>query len=142
MSRHFNFNFALAKREDIDSAQRMADIVNERLTWFPFAVLASKWMAFKLENGDSDKNLYDTRADAVRHQSNENLCCFFSFKNSPGGIEMRDAWLYMQFHRHAYSRGARLSDPGQRDGGRDFALPIERSEVVAQMSKLIVPGRY
>jgi hypothetical protein len=140
--RHHDFNFALAKAEDIDSAKRMADIINERLTWFPFHELASKWMAFKLENGDSDKQMYDTRRDAVRHQVNENLCCYFTFRNCPGGVQLRDAWLYMQFHRHAYSKGARLADPDNANGGRDFILPITRSGVASQVSKLIVPGRY
>jgi len=139
--RHNDFNFALAKSEDIDSAQRMADIINERCTWFPFSVLQSKWMAFRLQDGSSDKQLYDTRKDAVRHQTNENQCCFFSFRNAPGGVQTRDIWLYMQFHRHAYSRGARMNDPEAQNGGRDFIMPVERQGVVRQVSKLIIPGR-
>ena len=142
MARHHDFNFALAKSEDIDAAQRFADIVNERVTWFPFSVLVNKWMAFKLEDGSSDKVMYDTRRDAVKHQANENLCCYFTFRNCPGGIQTRDAYLYMQFHRHAYSRGARLADPDDRNGGRDFIEPVSRLGVASQAQRLILPRGY
>jgi hypothetical protein len=140
--RHADFNFALAKAEDIDSAKRMSEVINERLAWFPFLELMTKWMAFRLEDGSSDRIVYDSRAEAVRHQTNENLCCYFAFKNCPGGVQVRDAWLYMQFHRHAYSRGARLADPDDRNGGRDFILPVTRQGVAAQVSKLIVPRGF
>lgn len=138
--RHTDFNFALAKSEDIDSARRMSDIINERLVFFPFMELMTKWMAFRLEDGSSDRVIYDTRGDAVRHQSNENLCCYFTFRNCPGGVQMRDTWLFMQFHRHAYQRGARMADVEDRqNGGRDFILPVERMGVANQVSKLILP---
>lgn len=135
--RHYDFNFALAKSEDIDAAQRAADVINERLTWFPFAVLASKWMAFKLQDGNSDKVIYDTRRDAVKHMPDH--ACYFTFRNCPGGVQTRDMWLYMQFHRHAYSRGARLTDPDDRNGGKEFILPVTRSGVAAQVSRLYLP---
>ena len=142
MSRHRDFNFALAKGEDIDAAKRMAEIVNERLSWFPFSELVNKWMAFKLENGDSDKIMYDSRRECVRHQSQENLCCYFTFRNCPGGVQIRDAYLFMQFNRHAYSRGARMADPDDRNGGRDFIHPISRLHTAAQVNKLILPRGF
>lgn len=140
--RHYNFNFALASSESIDAAKRASEIINERLTWFPFTVLSTKWMAFKLEDGSSDKVIYDSRRDAVRHQPNENQACYFTFLNTPGGVQTRDMWLYMQFHRHAYMRGARLADPDDRNGGKEFLLPITRSGVVGQVNRLYLPKGY
>lgn len=138
MTRHHDFNFALASQEEIDSAKRMTDIVNERCTWFPFSVLCTKWMAFRLQDGSSDKQMYDTRRDCVRH--NPDYACYFTFRNTPGGINERDAFLFMQFNRHAFKRGARMSDP---DDNREFITPLSLPQMARQSgSKLILPKGF
>lgn len=137
--RHQDFDWTFARQEDIDSAKRMCDTINGRIAFIPFMDLRTKWMAFKLQDGSSNGDLYDTRKDAVRF--NPEYCCYFTFLNTPGGATVRDIWLYMQFHRHAYSRGARMADPDDNNGGKDFLLPVTRSGVASQVSKLIIPGR-
>jgi hypothetical protein len=73
------------------------------------------WIAVRLSDGGSDGSLYDTRADAVRHQLHETLCAYV--KVPPGGMQPNEADIFLNYHRDLYDKGFRLPDP-------DFALPM------------------
>jgi hypothetical protein len=68
-------------------------------------------MAFRLSDGDSDKVLYDTRADAIAHQPDERWACYFHMRNAMGGAKPLDCQLYINLHRQVYDAGGRLADP-------------------------------
>jgi hypothetical protein len=71
--------------------------------------MAFRWVAIALADGRSDGVVYDTRADAIRHQFHESLCMYI--KVTPDGLNPGDAELLLDFHRKAYDAGYRLSDP-------------------------------
>lgn len=94
-----------------DAAKRMSDNINAILTYTPWEA-RNGWMAFRLADGGSDGTLYDTRADAIRHQSDEKLCAYFCLKSAMGGTNARDCQLFLNVHRHAYSvDGGHMAEP-------------------------------
>ena len=102
-----------------DDAKRASDIVNSYLSFIPFDELKNKWLAIRLSDGGYDGNLYDSKADAVRHQSDEFLCAYVCFRNLIGGATPREMEIFLRFNRDAYDAGFRLPDPDARSGGPD-----------------------
>jgi hypothetical protein len=98
--------------------------------------LRNKWMAFSLADGSSDGQLYDSKRDAVRHQSNEFQCAYISFRNLLGGATPHECVRVLNFTRDAYDAGFRLTDPDDIDGGPDVAptaaqMDAQKGQVVA-----------
>lgn len=91
-----------------DAAKRMADQVSLHI-----AALGNdaffRWVAIRLADGGSDGTLYDTRADAVRHQSDERLCTYVMVP--PTGMTPREADAVLRFTRFAYDNGYRITSP-------------------------------
>jgi hypothetical protein len=94
-----------------DAAKRMAGIINGYVTFIPIWELKSKWIAIRLADGGSDGVLYDSRGDAVRHQSDERFCAFVCMASLVQGAKPMDCAIYLAFHRHAYDSGMRLHEP-------------------------------
>ena len=88
-----------------DSAKRCADIV----TLHAVAGSAGKWCAIRMADGGHDGTVYDTRADAVRHQLHEQLCAYVLIP--PGGMQPSEARAFLGYHRALYDAGFRLPDP-------------------------------
>jgi hypothetical protein len=105
-----------------DAARRMADIINERVAFTNSWEARNCWLAFRLDDGSSDKVLYDSKIDAIRHCSDEKYFAFWCFRNAPGGINARDAQIYLDLHRHAYDNGGHLADPDAKAGGPDIMV--------------------
>jgi hypothetical protein len=94
-----------------DAAKRMSDNINGLLMFTPWDA-RNGWLAIRLIDGGYDGVLYDTRADAIQHQSDEKLCAYFSLKSAMGGTNPRDCQLYLDVHRHAYSvDGGHMAEP-------------------------------
>jgi hypothetical protein len=93
-----------------DSARRFSDNVNALLTFSDAWEIRHSWIAVKLEDGSYDGTIYDTRADAIRHQSDERLCCYFPIGNFASGLSALDAQLILDLQRHAYDAGMRITD--------------------------------
>lgn len=68
-----------------------------------------KWLAFRLADGTSDGIPYDSRAEAIRHQLHEQLCCYMIVH--PDGITPYDAVRFLLVNRALYNAGYRLADP-------------------------------
>lgn len=88
-----------------EDGRRLSDAVN-------LAVLlggAGRWIAGRLSDGSTDGLIYDSKADAIRHQLHENQCAYV--KVPPGGMPPLEATRYLQIHRELYAAGARLADP-------------------------------
>jgi hypothetical protein len=107
-----------------DDAKRFADIVNGYVAFVNPDELHRKWLAVRLSDGGTDGTLYDSKRDAVRHQLDEFLCCYFSFRNCMNGISPSDAQRYMEYNRLLYKGGARMPDPDRSDGGLDPFLSV------------------
>jgi len=93
----------------------MSDNINARITFTPVDELASSWIAFALADGSTDGVLYPSKSEAIRHQSNEFLYCFISFRRILAGANPKDCQLLLDFHRHAYDSGFRIADPDAPD---------------------------
>jgi hypothetical protein len=92
----------------VDAAKRCSDIVNLHAlvhsSWM-------KWVAIRLNDGGSDGVLYDTRADAIRHQYYEEYCAYVCIP--PSGMTQSDAREWLSFNRALYDAGWHLADPEQ-----------------------------
>jgi len=105
----------LAPSADHDAARRISDTYNLHLE-VNRADAVGQYIACKLEDGSGDGTLYPTKRDAARHQPHPELYAYFRIVL--GGIEPRDALVYLHFCRDAYRRGLRLTDPD--DARRKF----------------------
>lgn len=95
-------------QQEIDAARRCAEAYNFQLTAHGMNA-SGKWIAVKLADGSSDATLYDSKADAVRHQLHENLCAYICIM--PARMPVDDALSVLRTHRKLYDAGMRLSDP-------------------------------
>lgn len=91
-----------------DAARRLSDAVSLHLTVSGFAA-AGKYIAARLSDGATDGVLYDTKADAVRHQLHETQCAYVCVP--PDGMGYREAEIYLAFNRKLYDAGFRMPDP-------------------------------
>lgn len=117
-----------------DAAKRIYDAVNLNWTFHQWDSVGT-WMAFKLEDGTSDYTMYPTKRDAVRHVSNELHYTFI--KLHPGGMNLCEAEIMLQFARQASKAGFRLADPDTRNGGRDLIPRITSTNIQAQIRALM-----
>ena len=112
----------------MDAGQRASDIANVWLVGLGHGAVRDKWLAFKLADGSSDNVLYDSKRDAVRHQHDEKLCAYFSFRNCAGGTNPREMAIFIQFTRDAYDAGFRLPDPDAVHGGPDVLMTARQGD--------------
>lgn len=96
-----------------DAARHCSDAVNRVIAEHLHEIAAGRriWLAIRLDSGRTDGVLYDTRADAVRHQLHETLCAYLLVPVKD--MTPREAESYLRFHRQAYDSGHRLTDPEQ-----------------------------
>lgn len=106
-----------------DEARRCADIVNLHLA----AGHAGRWCAIRLSDGGSDSVVYDTRAEAIRHQLHETQCMYI--KIPPTSVTAREVAVMLTLYRQAYAAGFRISGP---DDPRELILP-DRIEDLARL---------
>lgn len=114
-----------------DSPEQLADIgkrVHETIALHITAGSVGRWAAFRLADGSSDGIPYDTRADAIRHQLHESLCCYV--KIPPDGMPPLDAVRFILINRMIYAGGFRLTDP---DDEREVILPLTNEEIMAAL---------
>lgn len=105
-------------QQKLDAARRCSDAVTFQLTVHGENAFG-KWLAVRLIDGSSDATLYDTKADAVRHQFHEQLCAYICIP--PTGMPVEDAQTYLEVNRKLYAGGMRLSDPD-----RQVQMPMRR----------------
>lgn len=121
-----------------DAAKRAYDSVRLHVHATTYEERVSSWAAIRLEDGGSDGVLYASKRDAIRHQADEFLCAYFSYRGAPNGLtSYKDAAIWLAFHRHAYDRGFRLPDPDDRRGGPDLIMPTAREQVAGQLARLM-----
>lgn len=70
-----------------------------------------RWIAARLSDGKTDGNLYDSKADAVRHQLDETQCAYMPVPPFP--MPEHEATLWLELNERIYASGRRLSDPDE-----------------------------
>lgn len=126
----------LATKEELDTAKRLSDIVNSMVVLYPLDTIINSWIAVRLSDGGTDGVLYETRADAVRHQAHETQCAYLSLRAAPAGMPINEAHVYLKFHRDAYNAGYVFTDPERPNGGMDMYMPTPYEDVKAQIRRL------
>lgn len=94
-----------------DAAKRMADIVNGLVTFNQPWAIRNCWIAIRLEDGGFDNNLYATREEAIKHQTDERFCAYAWMGNMISGAKPLDCAIFLEYHRQAYDSGMRLHEP-------------------------------
>lgn len=119
-----------------DSAKRAYDIVRSYAVFVDYSERINSWVALRLADGGSDGTLYPSKRDAVRHQSDEFLCAYFSYRGAPGGFaNLKDAAVWLEYHRQAYAAGFRTPDPDAASGGPELIMPSGRELIAAQLGQ-------
>lgn len=121
-----------------DAARRAFDVVRQLAHDFDYdtRVKGYPWVALRLSDGGSDGRVYESRKEAAKYQIHEQQCAYFCFRNAPNGFASpRDAGLYLEFHRAAYSAGMRLVDPDHAHGGMDLVVPDMNEHLQNQLTR-------
>lgn len=117
-----------------DAAKRAFDIVRSYVTFVDYDTRIGSWVALRLEDGGHDGTLYPSKRDAIRHQSHEQLCAYFSYRGAPNGFDSaRDAAAWLAIHRHFYANGGRLVDPDDAGGGPSLIIPTTEEQFRMQL---------
>jgi hypothetical protein len=116
-----------------DAAKRASDIINAYAVFTPWDELINCYVAIRLSDGGSDGSLYTSKRDAVRHQTDEKLFAYYSYRfHGTSGVSPKDMQLFLDFHRQAYDKGFRLPDPDDKHGGKDLIMPITNEQLRIQ----------
>ena len=119
-----------------DAAKRARDIINSYTAYVPYEQRVRSWVALRLADGGSDGVLYDSKREAVRHQPDEFLCAYFSYRGAPNGFaSVKDAAIWLEYHRQAYDAGFRTPDPDAASGGPDLIMPTPNEQVALQLGR-------
>jgi hypothetical protein len=113
-----------------DAAKRISDAVSLHFWGLGFDC-KRKWIAVRLEDGKGGEILYDSKADAVRHQLDEFLCAYICLTGTP--MSVCEAELILTVHRKAYDAGFRLVDPDHQFGGRTLISPTALEDSMKQL---------
>ena len=106
-----------------DAARRASDTVNTYLAYRGWDEIKHCWLAFTMDTGESDGVLYESKRDAVRHQSDEFKRFYVALRGlGPGGAKPHEMAVFFQFQRDAYDAGFRLPDPDAKDGGPEVLM--------------------
>lgn len=130
-----------------DAARRMSDAINARITFGSWE-LRNCWMAFRLQDGSTDGNIYDSKIAAINHVSDYKYWAFFCFRNAMGGANPFDCQLFLDLHRHAYVNGGQLPDPDAKHpqnsrlstGGPDLIVSSAGYDKITGRDRLVLPG--
>lgn len=117
-----------AAQETTDRAQRCSDAVTLALLGQGRGVVG-KWLAVRLSDGGTDGNVYDRKADAVRHQLHPQQCAYVCIP--PDGMGPRSARIYLRFVQGLYAAGYDIADPDQH-----VQLPAQREGIAPALRHL------
>jgi len=84
--------------------------------------VVGRWVAVSLAAGRTDGRVYDTKADAIRHQLHEQQCAYVCIPRD--GMTERQARTYLAFTEGLYHAGYRLADPDHH-----MQMPARREQI-------------
>lgn len=98
-----------------DAAKRFSDGVNGILSFHKIIEISRQWLVIGLQDGSVDSSLFDSREDAIRHQSDESRYFYMPVGNFAQGLSLQDAEIILMFQRDAYDAGLRVTDAQSPD---------------------------
>jgi hypothetical protein len=108
---------------------RMADTLNAAII-ANARTATGRWLAFALEDGSSDKVIYDTRLDAITHHQNKPGAMWFE-QLRPAGYSADECAMTLQYARAMYSAGWR-NDPAYPAP----IMPVRREDAAKKQTQL------
>lgn len=118
-----------------DAAKRMSDTYNLHQA-AAGDVAVGQWFAVRLQDGDSDGELYASKRAAVRHQHHDEA--YYAFvRIAPCSMSPCEAESFLRTNRAAYDAGMRLADPDHRAGGLDLIPRVTVEDQRAQVGALL-----
>lgn len=125
--------------EHSDAAKRATDVYRLHRLADPIGSIGH-WFAIALADGDSDRTLYDSRGECVRHQRhNEQWYAYVQI--IPGDFCPCDAEIFLRVNRQLYDKGLRFTDPDHRAGGRVMIPRVAREDQAAQIRSILTGGK-
>jgi hypothetical protein len=122
-----------------DAAKRMADGINQ--CYADHGINAVNfWKAIRLTDGSVDRSNYETKRDAIQHQSDEFTSAYIKLTFQLF-IPVCEAEMMLKFYRAAYDAGHRLIDPDAKTGGRSHILPRTMADMNRAIAGLTVASR-
>jgi len=130
--------------EHTDPAKRIHDTYSLHRLADPIGNIG-RWFAVAIADGTSDRVLYDSRRDAIRHQHhNEHYYAYIQIV--PSDMTLCDCEFFLSGVKKMYDARKALMDRDHHSGGLE---PITRLAVEDQMAmvngrttNLIIPGRF
>ena len=125
--------------EHSDAAKRLSDCYRLHRLADPIGSIG-KWFAAALADGDSDRTLYDTRAECVWYQKhNEEYYCYVQI--IPGDMNPCNAESFLGTNRKLYDAGLKLTDRDHRAGGRTIIPRVAAEDQQALMRSIQSGGK-
>jgi hypothetical protein len=89
-----------------DAGQRVSDIINNVRASRDWDEIKHGWMAFQLEDGTSDRIVYDTKSDAIRHHMNKAQKYYYvSLRECMAGCTPKEATAFLALVRAQSEQG-------------------------------------
>jgi hypothetical protein len=123
-----------------DAAKRASDAINLAIS--VIGTFNTGYIAIRLSDGGTDGVIYETRRDAVKHQLHETQCAYVGLRNLPGGSNPKEMAVFLTWNRDAYSRGMRLPDPDDVNGGAELLMTAAANDYVASKLFGSAPRRH
>lgn len=123
-----------------DDARRISDAIRQAIV----DGHRDRWMAFSLQDGRTDGQVYYTRADAVRYHTNKyNRYCYI--KVPWDDVTPRAAEVYLKIYRQLQKNGNHPDDPEvanqeyMMDTRREAYPSLDRRRILKD-TRLVLPG--
>lgn len=124
-----------------DAAKRLCDHYNLHRVAAPYDSIG-KWIAAALNDGATDRVLYDSKLAAVKHQ-HHNEQWYTYIKIVPTSMNVCESEVMLATARSLYDKGMRMTDPDHKHGGPDIIKRLTVEDFIAQgrgvIQNLIMP---
>jgi hypothetical protein len=118
-----------------DAAKRASEAYNLHRVADPHGSVR-KWLSIKLQDGSCDGVLYDSKAEAVRHVSDERFYAFVQV--GPWPFTEKEAAIFLKKNRLLYEKGVHMADPDHKAGGMDFIPRLTAEDEYRRLRALFI----
>lgn len=122
---------------------RISDAVNGVVKTRPFEEISRYVMAFRLDDGSWDGELYPSMADARRHQKgDDNLYAYLFLRSAMAGIPHKEAFAWLSYCRMVHDLGGRMPDPDSMRGNSAPVMPLTNEDWAQKVDLVLAQSGY